>query len=164
VDPNGPIVPQDMSMEELRTNQTALIRSVGCGMFSDFNGRRSVVKDWDPMVYAGVVDRLDNYFMWTDLHWRLDKVELLQRTKEWNEGLEKYCDDMRLTGAEREAVVQKHAANPCAPCANPSCNKWETEPKDFKTCSRCKLVAYCSRDCQKIDWKAQHKSACDLNM
>jgi hypothetical protein len=38
-------------------------------------------------------------------------MELLQRTKEWNEGLEKYCDDMSLTGVEREAdVVQKHTA------------------------------------------------------
>jgi hypothetical protein len=98
--------------------------------------------------------------MWIDLHWRLDKVELLQRTKEWNEGLQKYCHDIGLTGAEREAVVQKHTANPCAPCANPSCNNLETEPKEFKKCSRCKSVAYCSIDCQKKDWKAQHKSTC----
>jgi hypothetical protein len=80
--------------------------------------------------------------MWNALHWRIDKVELLQRTKEWNEGLKKYCDDMGLTGAEREAVVQKHTANPCAPCSNPSCNHWETESKEFKACSRCKSVAY----------------------
>jgi hypothetical protein len=161
MDPNTPIVPRDMAPGELRTRQANLIRSAGgLACFPDMNGRRCGVKDWDPMVYAGVVDRIDNYFMWNDLHWRLDKVELLQRTKEWNEALEKYCDDMGLTGAEREAVVQKHTANPCAPCANPSCNNWETEPKKFRKCSRCKSVAYCSVDCQKKDWKAQHTSKC----
>jgi hypothetical protein len=129
-------------------------------IFSDFNGRRSGVKDWDPEVYAGVVDRLDDFFVWNDLHWRLDKAQLLQRTKEWNEALEKYCDDIGLTGVERGAVILKHTASSCAPCSNPSCEKWETEAKGFKSCSACKGVAYCSRVCQKEDWKAQHKSTC----
>jgi hypothetical protein len=151
---------EDTTMEKFRTTQTDLIRSLGLTIFSDFNGRRCGVKDWDPLVYAGVVDRIDDFFVWNDLHWRLTKVELLQRTKEWNEALEKYCDDLGLTGAEREAVVQKHTANPCAPCSNPSCSKWETKAKEFKSCSGCKAVAYCSRDCQKKDWKAQHKSKC----
>jgi hypothetical protein len=157
------IFPQGTAAEEFRTTQTDLIRSVGLTIFSDFNGRRCGVKYWDPIVYAGVVDCIDNYFMWNDLHWRLTKAELLQRTKEWNEGLERYCDGMCLTGAEREDVVQKHTANPRAPCANPACSKRETEPKGFHSCSRCKSVAYCSRDCQKKDWKAQHKSTCVAN-
>jgi hypothetical protein len=155
--------PQNKTPEEYRTAQTELIRSVGLILLDDFNGRQCGVKDWDSMVYAGVVDRIDDYFMWTDQHWCLTKVELLQRTKEWNEALEEYCDDMGLTGAEREAVVQKHTANPCAPCSNASCNNLETKPKEFETCSRCKSVAYCSGDCQKKDWKAQHKSTCAAN-
>jgi hypothetical protein len=165
MDPNGPTInaSQDMVSEEYRTASTDLIRSEGLTMLSDFNGRRCGVKDWDPVVYAGVMDRIDNCFAWNDLHWKLDKVELLQRTKEWNEALEKYCDDMGLTGAERKAVVQKHTANPCAPCSNPSCNNWETKPKEFQKCAQCKAAAYCSRDCQKKDWKAQHKSLwCNL--
>jgi hypothetical protein len=154
-------IPQgSTTWDEFRTTQTDLIRSLGLTIFSDFNGRRSGVKDWDPEVFAGVVDRLDNFFVWNDLHWQLDKVELLQRTKEWNEALEKYCDDMALTGVERKAVVLRHTASSCAPCSNPSCEKWETEAKEFKSCSACKGVAYCSRDCQKKDWKAQHKAAC----
>jgi hypothetical protein len=151
---NDETVPQNVTSKEYRTTQTDLIRSEGLAIFTDFNGRRSGVKDWDPVVYAGVMDRIENCFVWNDLHWRLDKAQLLHRTKEWNEALEKYCDDMGLTGAEREAVVQKHTANPCAPCSNPSCNKWETEAKEYKACSGCKTVAYCSRDCQKKDWKA----------
>jgi hypothetical protein len=154
-------IPQgSTTWDEFRTTQTDLIRSLGLTIFSDFNGRRCGVKDWDPEVYAGVVDRLDDFFVWNDLHWRLDKVELLQRAEEWNEALEKYCDDMGLTGAEREAVVLKHTASLCAPCSNPACNKWETKAKEFKSCSACKAVAYCCRDCQKKDWKAQHKATC----
>jgi hypothetical protein len=144
--------------EEYRTAQTDLIRSEGLTWLDDFNGRRCGVKDWDPMIYVGVVDRIDNCFTWNDVHWQLDKVELLQRTKEWNGALEKYCNDTGLNGAEREAIIQKHTANPCAPCSNLSCNNWETEPKEFQKCSGCKAVAYCSRDCQKKDWKVQHKS------
>jgi hypothetical protein len=159
MDPNDPTITQG-TLDEYRTTQTDLIRSKGLTMFSDFNGRRWGVENWDPMVYAGVVDRIDDFFMWTDLHWRLTKVELLHRTKLWNEALEKYCDDIGLTGAEREAVFQKHTANPCAPCANPPCENWEKEPKEYKTCSRCKSIAYCSIKCQKRDWKAQHKAEC----
>jgi hypothetical protein len=158
MNPNDPNMPQGTTLEEYRTTQIDLIRCEGLSFLDDFNGRRCGVKDWDPVVYAGIVDRIDNGFTWNDLHWKLTKVELLQRTKEWNEALEKYCDDTGLTGAEREAVVQKHTANPCAPCSNPSCKNWETEPKEFQMCSRCKSVAYCSQVCQKKDWKAQHKS------
>jgi hypothetical protein len=30
----------------------------------------------------------------------------------------------------------------------------------LKCCGRCKLVHYCSAECQKIDWKAGHKKTC----
>ena len=30
---------------------------------------------------------------------------------------------------------------------------------DFKMCARCKSVSYCSRECQKSDWKV-HKTVC----
>ena len=43
------------------------------------------------------------------------------------------------------------------------CNKCKTkepsEGKGFPKCSRCKLVHYCSKDCQKEDWK-EHKLSC----
>jgi hypothetical protein len=85
MDPNGPIFPPDMTSS--RTAHTSIIRSGGLQEFPDFNGRPCGVKAWDPMVYAGVIDCMDtgSFFMWNDLHWRLDKAELLERTKEWNE-------------------------------------------------------------------------------
>lgn len=39
-------------------------------------------------------------------------------------------------------------------CANIKCNKIAT-----KHCSNCKIVSYCSSECQKADWKI-HKSTC----
>ncbi|XP_048745168.1 uncharacterized protein LOC125658094 isoform X2 [Ostrea edulis] len=30
----------------------------------------------------------------------------------------------------------------------------------MKTCGRCRQVYYCSRECQKMDWKAVHKAQC----
>jgi hypothetical protein len=43
-------------------------------------------------------------------------------------------------------------SRPCAACG-------ELFPK-LKQCSRCKAVAYCSRDCQLAHWKAGHKESC----
>jgi hypothetical protein len=45
-------------------------------------------------------------------------------------------------------------SRPCAQCG-------ELFPK-LKQCSRCKAVAYCSRDCQVAHWKAGHKEACQV--
>jgi hypothetical protein len=39
----------------------------------------------------------------------------------------------------------------CANCA--------TDGREFKKCSVCKKTRYCSRECQKDDWKS-HKSTC----
>jgi hypothetical protein len=33
------------------------------------------------------------------------------------------------------------------------------EEKKLKTCGKCKRVAYCSKECQKEDWK-DHKKNC----
>ena len=42
-------------------------------------------------------------------------------------------------------------------CAN--CGKGEEESVNLKTCTACKLVKYCSRDCQ-IAHRPQHKKEC----
>ena len=39
------------------------------------------------------------------------------------------------------------------------CNSLK-ESGQYSTCSKCKVVAYCNRDCQAKHWKAVHKSTC----
>lgn len=44
-------------------------------------------------------------------------------------------------------------------CHNTKCNK-ELTIKESLVCSGCKYVTYCSRECQKVDWSANHKKFC----
>ncbi|CAL9730437.1 MYND-type zinc finger protein Mub1p [Monosporozyma unispora] len=37
-------------------------------------------------------------------------------------------------------------------CANFACGKWETYPREFAKCRRCKRTKYCSRKCQLQAW------------
>jgi len=45
-------------------------------------------------------------------------------------------------------------------CSNPLCERKEKRPREFQRCERCKVVFYCSRKCQKKDWKRAHKRHC----
>jgi hypothetical protein len=45
-------------------------------------------------------------------------------------------------------------------CGNSGCTQVESTI-NFKKCSSCKNVSYCSKDCQKKAWKNGHKQACN---
>lgn len=44
-------------------------------------------------------------------------------------------------------------------CGNLDCGKWETYPREFLKCRRCKRTKYCSRDCQTKAWHC-HRNWC----
>lgn len=56
------------------------------------------------------------------------------------------------------------AGHPLAPgthaCSHPLCGRVETRRHEFRRCSCCGRVRYCSRSCQSMDWRLQHKFAC----
>jgi hypothetical protein len=42
-------------------------------------------------------------------------------------------------------------------CSHPLCGRVETRRHEFRRCSCCGGVRYCSRACQSMDWRLQHK-------
>ncbi|KAA0057772.1 F-box protein [Cucumis melo var. makuwa] len=45
-------------------------------------------------------------------------------------------------------------------CSHSGCGRAETRPHEFRRCSVCGTVNYCSRGCQAQDWKVRHKEEC----
>ncbi|KAB5525138.1 hypothetical protein DKX38_022887 [Salix brachista] len=45
-------------------------------------------------------------------------------------------------------------------CSHGGCGRPETRPHEFRRCSVCGAVNYCSRGCQALDWKLRHKVEC----
>ncbi|KAL9243395.1 hypothetical protein vseg_017288 [Gypsophila vaccaria] len=45
-------------------------------------------------------------------------------------------------------------------CSHYGCGRPETRPHEFRRCSVCGAVNYCSRGCQAMDWKMRHKMEC----
>ena len=105
---------------------------------------KSNFEQWDLNVYAGIVERIEDYFLWSDTHWRIGKYDLLSRVKDWNEALEKYCDDNGIRGVKRDDIIKVHKASEFSPCANMNCNNVESSVKQYARCNACKTVGYCS--------------------
>jgi len=64
---------------------------------------------------------------------------------------------MKTDGVQCEVLGKKTTSNKCA-----NCGKQKSSNTDLKlfTCSVCKSVKYCNRDCQLEHWKAGHKHKC----
>ncbi|KAE8703517.1 F-box protein [Hibiscus syriacus] len=45
-------------------------------------------------------------------------------------------------------------------CSHEGCGRPETRAHEFRRCSVCGMVNYCSRGCQALDWKLRHKVEC----
>ncbi|MBW0464924.1 hypothetical protein O181_004639 [Austropuccinia psidii MF-1] len=45
-------------------------------------------------------------------------------------------------------------------CANMQCGRWESFPREFAKCRRCRKAKYCSKDCQSKAWQLGHRFWC----
>ncbi|KIK25045.1 hypothetical protein PISMIDRAFT_362016 [Pisolithus microcarpus 441] len=45
-------------------------------------------------------------------------------------------------------------------CANMLCGKWETYPREFAKCRRCRKAKYCGKECQSTAWSEGHRFWC----
>jgi pre-rRNA-processing protein TSR4 len=61
---------------------------------------------------------------------------------------EDHCRAVEVGKRTSDAVTKQHV--PCALCGFAASSR----------CGRCSSVSYCSRECQKVDWKIGHKSLC----
>jgi MYND finger len=159
--PQSQHIPDDWSQKDFFSHAVALLRAkpTMLSMMFSLVSPKTQMGTWDNEVYAGCLERLEKPFFWKDVHWILDEAELLHLSAQWNRALQQYCDDVGLQGDKRERVVARHTANPCAPCGRVGCDAFEREVREFRRCSRCKAIAYCGRDCQKLDW-ADHRKVC----
>ncbi|KAF8186137.1 hypothetical protein K438DRAFT_1973504 [Mycena galopus ATCC 62051] len=70
------------------------------------------------------------------------------------------------SAAERQKMKQRFDSDESPSslaCDNTECNKIFEKSK-FKRCAGCKYMSYCSRDCQKRDWKeGGHREECQKN-
>jgi len=45
-------------------------------------------------------------------------------------------------------------------CANMLCGKWESFPREFAKCRRCRKAKYCGKECQSTAWSEGHRFWC----
>ena len=67
--------------------------------------------------------------------------------------------DVKLSTGMELSVLP---ANVTRLCSRPGCQIGETEAEGggLKTCSKCRLASYCSKQCQVAAWKGGHKQEC----
>jgi TPR repeat protein len=64
-------------------------------------------------------------------------------------------------GADRDAPTEGGPSDvQLRMCANKLCGREETRWREFRRCSFCASVHYCSRACQARDWIQSHKANC----
>ena len=63
------------------------------------------------------------------------------------------------TGVDVDAVVDQGGGVGIERCASSQCGL-ALDASTRMLCSGCRRVCYCSKACQRVDWKAGHKKAC----
>ncbi|THV06566.1 hypothetical protein K435DRAFT_773245 [Dendrothele bispora CBS 962.96] len=121
---------------------------------------------WDDFkLDPAVVFAMDN----VDFHPRpweglLSKVEGNKRMQEWNAAVDEYIktpgDTRNRIDIEIEAKIGPHGGPLYRHCEAEECSIVEgRDIQKLQGCSQCRLVFYCSKECQKSGWK-EHKTEC----
>ena len=112
-----------------------------------------------------------NDFMWArpwrkNGHFQISKTECKIRQKEWNGWVDAYIaikdtfsDPRSALEIEKLMKVSWSGAALWKWCSYSECGRKEESLDTFKFCSKCQIVAYCSKDCQASHWK-DHKKEC----
>ena len=76
-----------------------------------------------------------------------DTKKLVDMIKKYQGKIRRYEEEGRVSTKndkeKKKAIAVKYW------CGNPNCEK-ELDPKKLKSCSRCKVIKYCCRDCQTV--------------
>ncbi|KAG2312488.1 hypothetical protein Bca4012_027036 [Brassica carinata] len=76
-------------------------------------------------------------------------TEPVQEIRPVNRFLKEWFDSGRVVLAEGLRM-----------CSHGGCGRPETRSHEFRRCSVCGKVNYCSRGCQALDWRVKHKMEC----
>ncbi|KAG1145053.1 hypothetical protein G6F37_002892 [Rhizopus arrhizus] len=81
--------------------------------------------------------------------------------------VEKYCHRHQPSPVQywagvimRNACRKDETRGGLRRCANMSCQRWETQPREFAKCRRCRKAKYCSKSCQSKAWAEGHRWWC----
>ena len=71
--------------------------------------------------------------------------------------------DRRDDSSEEVQGMPRGVESGLQACANPGCERIESVKREFKKCAQCRVVKYCSLECQLAHWKAEHKRSCNVS-
>jgi hypothetical protein len=69
--------------------------------------------------------------------------------------------ESRIRKMSKSKKTKKKEVSTKSKCSFYKCTNVEKHPREFKICTRCHVATYCSKKCQKEDWKAGHKRICE---
>ncbi|KAF6765485.1 hypothetical protein DFP72DRAFT_867934 [Ephemerocybe angulata] len=101
-----------------------------------------------------------------DVIWKRGDLEHFLRRRDLPEAVEAACQEYgTVLGIAHEVHISRRDT-PISICSNlnhstsPLGTDHPSGPRDFKACSKCHVVMYCSKSCQEEDWAALHKREC----
>ncbi|EJC97526.1 uncharacterized protein FOMMEDRAFT_171637 [Fomitiporia mediterranea MF3/22] len=62
----------------------------------------------------------------------------------------------------RNACRKDESRGGISQCANMLCGKWESFPREFAKCRRCRKAKYCGKECQSRAWSKGHRFWCSV--